>query len=314
MDLHLLDCSQYIWAGAFSKMRIVRGVRETNGEYCENGAPIGGVMFLLRRATELLSDNSIVMPVFDSTPTIKREMYYNTFGDEFGYKGTRRAVPENCIKEQKDYAYDIMSSIGFPTQIAEGYESDDLMYTLARSYKNDFDTIHVHTSDSDLYFLVDDNIIIDTVGPNVGKYITPGNYYTTVEKNGTCPYNVFHIRKLCKGDTADNIPGIGSEWTKIFDDVIPASDFPKLGDLNLCRKYIRDALIKYPSTRNASRVLQTFNILMPLDVPEHLINSNEQLIDKAKLSYFLQGFKEDRDQWGYEDSLLEYIDRCWDGR
>lgn len=314
MDLHLLDCSQYIWAGSYSKARITRGVRESNGEYCENSAPIGGVLFLIKHAAELSRNGDVVMPVFDSTPELKREMYYKTFGEEYGYKGTRKQTSDMFIKEQKDYAYQILSSIGFPTQIAEGYESDDLLYTLTKLYKNDFDTVHVHTSDSDLYFLVGANVIIDTVGPNVGKYITPANYSTTVEKDGWCVYNGHHLRKLCKGDTSDNIPGIGMMWTELLDSVIPASELPKLGDLDLCRHYIKEALIKNPTAPNASRVLQTFNILVPLEVPEHFINPNEQVINKQKLAYYLSGWKEELDQWGYEDMLSDYIDRCWDGR
>lgn len=309
MELHILDCSQYIHAGSYANTTISRGVREDNGEYQENWAPIGGVRFLINRAAELCKDGSIVIPVFDKTPNIKREMYKAAFGDEFGYKGNRKTPdPMRAVSIQKDYAYIIMEKIGYPVQAAQDYESDDVIYTLVQMYKNDFESIHVHSSDSDLYFLVGGNVMMDTVGPNIGKVITQANYPNVVDKDGWCPYNVHHIRKLCNGDHSDNIPGIGSDWMPRLDSVIPADKLAYLGDLEVCREFLKDAVDKYPTAPNAHMLLKTFNILVPLVVPEHLINDVEPAIDWDKQRYFVHGWKPDEDHWGFEDDLTEYID------
>lgn len=311
MKLRILDTSQYIYAGAYKSATISRGVRETNGEYEENSAPIGGVRFLINSAAKLCSDDTIVIPVFDRTPTIKREMYADTFGDTHGYKGTRKQL-DSSIGIQKDYAFSILEKIGYPVQAAEGYETDDVIYTLVQMYKNDFEHIYIHSSDSDLYFMVGPNVSMDRVGDNVGKVITPANYSAVVDKDGFVAYNVFHLKKLCAGDKSDNISGIGKDWEPRFDSVIPASELSRLGDLDLCRDYLKKAILKYPDAPNAHMVLRTFDIMSPLLVPNHLINDCEPDIDWNKHRYFVHGWKPDEDRWGFEDDLLEYIDRFYE--
>ena len=309
MDLHILDCSQYVYAGSFSKVKVARGVRESDGEYMENSAPIGGVRFLIHQAAELAKNpNNVVIPVFDRPPVIKREMYYKTFGDEYGYKGTRPAK-DPAIPIQKDFAFKIMESIGFPVQAIDNYEADDVIYTLVQMYKNDYETVYVHCNDSDLYFIVSDNVCMDTVGPKVGKYVTRTNYESVVSKDG-CPYNVHHIRKLCAGDKSDNIPGVGNEWAARIDEIVMSDGgrYDRLGDLDLCRRYLRECVAKYPNQPGAQRLLSTFNILTPLLVPEYLINDIEPMIDKDKLRYFVHDFNPEYDHWGFENELLEYID------
>lgn len=310
MDLRILDCSQYIYAGSYKNAVISRGIREVDGEFSENAAPIGGVRFLVTQAASLVNDNTVVMPVFESKPTVKRQMYFDVFGEEYGYKRGRKSHGDD-IPLQRDYARRILEQCGFPVQFADGYEADDLIYTLVETYKNDFEHVYVHNNDSDLYFVVDDNVSIAKIGNNVGKVINRGNYCDMVDKKGWVCYNVHHMKKLCAGDTSDNIPGIGMDWEDRFDSVIPASELPKLGDLSLCREYIKKAIVAYPTAQNAYRVLSTFNILMPLEVPVYLINENEQDIDWNKLRYFVHGWKPDEDRWGFEDELSEYINNYY---
>lgn len=307
MVLHLLDCSQYIYAGARSNSIVSRGVRETNGEYQENWAPIGGVRFLVNQAAALSGPDSIVVPVFDRPPEIKREMYKEAYGLEYGYKGKRKA-PELAISLQKKYAEEVLREIGYPVQAAEQYECDDVLYTMVEMYKNDFEEIIVHCNDSDMYFLVGGNVSIGMVGSKVGKVVTTASYPHVVDPKGWCPYNVHHIRKLCTGDSSDNIPGVGSHWTELLDSVIPASELPNLGNLELCRSYLREALLKYPTAENAHALLSTFNILVPLQVPDYLINEVEPMIDLNKQRYFTSDWDESLDKWGFEDSLSAYID------
>lgn len=84
MILRILDCSQYIYAGSYKNSTIARGVRESDGVYKENDAPIGGVRFLINSAAKLCNDNTVVIPVFDSTPTIKRRCTKSTSETSMG--------------------------------------------------------------------------------------------------------------------------------------------------------------------------------------------------------------------------------------
>lgn len=313
MDLHILDASNYIYAGSYGSAMISRGVRETNGSYTENAAPIGGVRFLLRQAFKL-SKSGIVMPVFDRTPEIKRGMYEDLYGDPYGYKANRNSTTKskNKIKQQADYAEWILRECGFPVQAVEQYESDDVIYTLVEVFSSDFEHVYVHTRDSDLSFLVKENVTIEMVGDKVGKHIDMYNYNSVVDKDMDTLYNTIHFRKMMKGDMSDNIPPIGMDWAPLFDAVIPNEDYRKLGDLELSRKYIKDAVLANPTKAGANNILRVFNIIVPLFVPVKFLNEDEQELDKEMMDYYRMDWQPDMDKWGHEDRLLEFIDSCYD--
>lgn len=311
MDLHILDTSNYIYAGAYSNKVIARGVRETNGEYCSNEAPIGGVLFLLRQVRALTTEDSVVMPVFDRTPVIKREMYENAFGNPYGYKGTRPAKRED-ISMQKEYAEWILRDLGYPVQAVDGYEADDIIYTLVRAYINDFDHIYIHTRDSDLRFLVSDKVSIALVGDK-GTVIDMNNYNTVAHKSGWCAYNTVHLRKLIEGDSSDNIPGVGERWANLLDECMEdKAELRKLGDLDVARNLIKRTILKYPTEPGAHTLLSTFNIVCPLLVPEGEIDDSDMEVDFNKFAYYLNDFNPRLDKWQLEDRLTDYIDQYYE--
>ena len=308
MDLRIMDTSNYIYAGDFMHKYVQRGVRESDGMYEANSASIGGVRFLIRQAHKLLDDNTHVIPVFDTTPTIKREMYDNTFHNINGYKGTR-TYANPTIRIQRDYAYEVMRDIGFMVQRVEGYEADDVIYTLVNALKDDYEHIYIHTRDSDLAFLVSDNVTIETVGDK-GKHIDRYNYPYSLKKDWTINYNFYMLHKLCEGDKADNIPGIGKEWLAHLDEVVNDNNVVELGDLDKCRVHLREVIKRYPSEKNADRILQTFNILCPLLVNTDELEFYDDEINYGKLNYYLHDWAASEDKWNLEDMLLTYIEDC----
>ncbi|MBR3600603.1 MAG: hypothetical protein IKL53_12135 [Lachnospiraceae bacterium] len=311
MNLHILDTNNYLYAGSFENSVICRGVRENNSEYSAASAPIGGIRFLIKQVARLSTPDNVVMPVFDRPPDIKREMYKSVFGGIEEYKGNRKFTKTaQRVGQQKAYAEQILRDLGYPVQVADGYEADDLIYTIVNMVKDEYEHIYIHTKDSDLDFLVDENVSIYPVGDD-GKTITRWNYENVVDKSH-CLFCTHHLRKLCSGDTGDNIPGIGNEWAEKMDEVIPDGDYAKLGDLDLCRKYLKETILRNPTMPAGYRVLQTFNILAPLNVPYEEINEDEQDIDFDKLQYYLLGWNEKMDRWGLEDMLKDYIDSTFE--
>ncbi len=309
MFMRIMDCSNYIYAGSFSKSYISRGVRESNGEYAANEAPIGGVRFLLRQVHELMSQDTVVVPVFDRQPEIKRQMYEEAFGRQ-DYKGNRPAKKINITGQQR-YAEQILTELGFPVQSVDGYEADDVIYSLVKYYKDDFEHIYIHTRDSDLYFLVDVNVSIATVG-NVGNDIDIYSYPTLVKKGEHTLYNTAHLRKLCRGDASDNIPGVGWEFAEKIDALVSTEEYAKFGDLDLCREYIRKVVIANPTMAGAHNLLRTFNILVPLLIDYSLLNDAEQDVDTDKMRYYLSDWNKDLDRWNLEDELMEYIESYYE--
>ena len=313
MNLHIFDTSNYLYAGSAGRCPLIsRGIRESAGEYMDNVAPIGGVKFLLSEISKFISDDNVLMPVFDRTPEIKRQMYYEAFGDMYGYKGNRKSSElSEYVKVQKPYAERILIDMGFSVQAIEGYEADDIIYSLVKMYKDDFEHIYIHTRDSDLDFLVDTNVSIAQVGTH-GKVINRYNYETVVDKDNHTLFCTHHLRKLCKGDVSDNIPGIGKEWAVKMDEVIKDNDYAKLGDLDLCREYLKQTVLNNPTLPRAHMVLKIFNILCPLLVNFDELNNDEQNIDMDKLRYYLHNWNSKEDRWNLEDMLSEFIDSFYE--
>lgn len=312
MDLHLFDTSNYIYAGARSGTEVVRGVIQSGGPYCSRSAPVGGIMFLLKWMNYFSEQgDSIAMPVFDRTPVIKREMYTKAFGDPYGYKGTRAPKPKG-IEPQKEYAEWICRDIGFATQAVDGYESDDVIYSIVYYAKQEYCHVYIHTLDSDLFFLVSDNVTIEpiSVGSRInGKHIDMWNYHAMADSKRDTLYNTRLIRKLCEGDSSDNIPGVGWGWGEVLDKLMPNQhEYSKLGDLNLCRKYLREAAAKNPEMAGGHMLIPVFDIISPLLVPAEEIDFYEHQVDRDKLQYYLAGFNQSLDKWDLEDKLSEFID------
>lgn len=314
MFLNIVDTSNVLYAGASNEnVVIVRGCRESDGIYQDNSAPILGVKVLMEQINKMDKGGFVTMPVFDKTPTIKRKMYADTFGDEYGYKGNRtHKVKDSVMHAMREYSSWILRDVGFPVQEVDDYEADDVIYSLCKYYKDDFEHIYIYTLDSDLFFLVDDNISIVTRGSNKmwGRIIDKANYETSVKANEYVPYNVVHLKKLCESDTSDNIPGVGWDWGRVLDEIIGPDNLHKLGDLDLCRDYIKKAIVANPTMPGSSKLLQTFNILVPLEIPYELLNDAEPMIDYDKFEYYLKNWDQSLDRWNLEDRLLEYINQC----
>lgn len=314
MDLHIFDCSNYIYAGSFFKRgkghTVQRGIRETDGMYEANSAPIGGVSFLIRELMRYKNPNNILMPVFDRPAIKKRQMYLDLTGDAYGYKGNRKPA-ENSIVYQKEYAETILRRCGFPVQSAEEYEADDVIYTLVQMYKDDFEKIYIHTKDSDLHFLVSEKVEIAKVGTN-GKSVDLSNYYENAYSGQGIWYNSVLIHKLIKGDVADNIPGIGEYWRDIFEEELKEYMYPLLGDLDYVRKFLRELSTKYHNVLNAPTLTSYFNLLVPLVVPYDLIDNSDYDVDWDMFRYYVDGHDSSIDRWDCEELLLRYIDRYYE--
>lgn len=309
MDLHILDCSNYIYAGSFSSKWISRGVRESNGKYSANEAPIGGVRFLVHQVSQLMTPDTTIIPVFDRTPEIKKEMYIEAFGWD-GYKANRPSKKVDITQQQK-YAERILEEVGFPVQCVDRYEADDVIYSLVKYYKDDFDHIYIHTKDSDLFFLVDVNVSIAKVGDQ-GKDIDIYSYPVLAKSDEHTLYNTSHLRKLCRGDTSDNIPGVGWDFANRLDSIVSTGEYSKFGDLDLCREYIRKVVMENPTMTGAHNLLRTFNILTPLLIDYELLNDAEQDVNMDMFKYYLNDWNPKLDHWNLEDGLMEYIESYYE--
>ena len=303
--LHILDVSNYIYVYNFLNVSASRGVREIDGYYVPNSAPVGGVVGLAREIKKIIAQGEYVLLCFDRYAEKNKELFKRIFGSS-GYKAQRNN--DSKIYVQKDFAERVMRYIGVPCCAQEQYEADDLIYTAVCKYADEYDHIRVHTNDSDLAFLVNSTTSLQKVG-KVPKIITVENFDISIFKNLEIPYNSILFQKLCFGDKADNIPGLGKKWAVAIDSYIESEGYSwrDMGDVNLCRKVLINVIDQNPNLPDVERALDLFTLLTPSKLQYSDIEEPVNNIDVKKLNYLINLGRPSGDSYGIEDYLAEYL-------
>lgn len=220
--LRIFDVSTFVHAGAVNRHSFVAPdlVLEDDG-YRERRIYTGGVSLLWNTLYDVYGTCDLVF-CCDTRPTVKQDMFD-------GYKATRPHNPEKS-KMKKACQY-ILEDCGLEVLCEDGYEADDFIYSLVRDKKKEYDHIYIYTADSDLYFLVDDNVTI-LPSSSRAKKVTKQNYtYTAGKKDSYTPYNSMTFTKILEGDKSDNIPGLSDQrcrqlYSIFYNDLY----FPYMGD------------------------------------------------------------------------------------
>lgn len=290
--LRIYNVSDYVHAGAAPKTKTsfykpptyYAGVRELpDGSYSASRLPTGGIAFMLNPIFERITaddyeDETLVFCV-DDTPTIKRKMYAEVLKDEMGYKATR-AKKTLDVSIQRSAIKDILSLVSPNVLFAEGYEADDIIASLVKEYRNSYDHIYIHTRDTDLYCLVNDNVSIEPVGVQ-GKVVTKENFYSVMadKHNYPLPFNGVLLEKLFYGDRSDNIPGIGDYYINKVKSYITKDKYKYLVNLTAFKSWVSIA------TDNNPVVMGIVNLLLPLDVPSEYLTLYDEPINLNRLCY-----------------------------
>lgn len=290
--LRIYNVSDYVYAGAAPKSKdsfsrvpfFYGGVRELpDGSYAASKMPTGGISFSLnpifeRIVSEDYNDETLVFCI-DDEPTVKRNLYYKIFKDETGYKGNR--LPKSVdVSIQRDAIGDILSLFSHNVLFCEGLEADDIIASLVWKYKRSYDEIIIHTRDSDLFSLVDDNVSIGLVGTK-GKIVTKGNFSSVNKnKNGEpIPFNGILLDKLFYGDKSDNIPSIPYGMKSKIDSFITKDKYQFLTNVRLLRNWVAKAV------DNDFTTLGILDLLLPIEVPEEKLEIYDDMLDIRTLYY-----------------------------
>ena len=187
-QLYLLDGSSYIY-------RAYYGFRESA---TPGGMPANAVSGFTRMLLELLQQHrpDYFAVVFDPPrqDTFRRAIYP-------AYKANRDAMPEDLVS-QIPYIRKIVQALNIPALEAPGFEADDVIATLARTYAAEGIEVTVVTGDKDLLQIVSDRIgLLDTMK---GKRSGPQE---VLDRFGVPAGLVADVLGLA-GDTSDNIPGV----------------------------------------------------------------------------------------------------------
>jgi len=156
MNLHLFDTSEYIYSGS-RNLWILQGCAEVNGSFADAALPCGSLAYILNTFFEWGGENEVLVYCMDTPPMYKRALHEKFFTG--GYKGGRKA-PDIEIQVQKPMVDEMLGLIGANVVSVQGYEADDVIASMVKYYKDDFDKIYIHAKDSDLFYLVDEQVEI----------------------------------------------------------------------------------------------------------------------------------------------------------
>ena len=180
--------------------RAFYGIPElTNSEGLHTNAVYGFLNILFKILDEEKAQYLAV--AFDlKAPTFRHKMYAE-------YKGTRKAMPEE-LREQVPLMKEVLSAMGVPLLMKEGYEADDLLGTIAGQAERAGLEVSIVSGDRDLLQLATDKVQIRI--PKTKRTGTEiENYYAAdvKEKYLVRPTEFVDVKALM-GDASDNIPGI----------------------------------------------------------------------------------------------------------
>ena len=121
------------------------------------------------------------------------------------YKANRPPSPEE-LRVQIKAIYKIFEKLSLPMISIEGYEADDIIFTLANKHRSKDLDIKIISGDKDLFVLLDDTVNLLRPQRGASEYRIM-NGESVVEEIGIEPSQVFEYMALT-GDAADNVPGV----------------------------------------------------------------------------------------------------------
>ncbi|TXK85570.1 5'-3' exonuclease H3TH domain-containing protein [Paenibacillus sp. N3.4] len=209
------------------------------------------------------------------------------------YKGNRGPAPEELIP-QFDLVKDVTASFNIPNVGLVGYEADDCIGTLARTY-SPTTKVQILTGDHDMLQLVDENTEVIIMKKGQSNYMVYTLDTLMVEKSLT-PSQIIDLKGLT-GDTADNYPGvkgIGEKTaTKLLMEYQNIAGI--LENLAALPKGVRAKIEAEIEMLHLSRDLATIRLDVPIAcaleecgwamVPEKVLSKFEELEFKGLMKY-----------------------------
>ncbi len=262
-DLALIDVSPFIHAGHVNKYSALSLIQGDAVRCYTLTTPTGGTSLLFNTIYNLYGKCDIAF-CCDRNPTIKKDMIP-------GYKSSRDHNRE--IQVEKAAAEYILRECGGTVLAYSGYEADDIIYSLVQKFHNFYDHIYIYTSDSDLYFLVDDVVSIRPSSSRA-KMVTKENYREVNKTHAV--YNTITMNKIVFGDATDEIPKMPDDIRDKFVETFRTlNQWEKCGD--------KDFVLKMTQALVPEAVQYVLNVF-PLEV-EDLPNSFDEM-DKQMLINF----------------------------
>ena len=135
---------------------------------------------------------------FDTGRTFRDDLYPE-------YKGTREKMPDQ-LQIQIGRIQEVLEALNIPVLVADGYEADDVLGTIARQAEEEGLQTVIITGDRDLLQLVDEHTLVQLPGRRSGE-VQVFDEEAVRKAYGLSPDQLVDFKALV-GDKSDNIPGV----------------------------------------------------------------------------------------------------------
>lgn len=197
---------------------------------------------------------SCVISVMDANATLLREQIYPPYKQNRRDYQTEEKIFIHQHKTQ--FAMHISNKFQIPNIMKNGYESDDILHTLAKHLKDDYD-VWIYTVDKDLLQLVEKDVSVLLWSKNGYTKVTVDDNSFLQEKFLVDNYKDIYTHLVYVGDVSDNIKGVAGVGK-----VTAAKLIKEFGD---CDSIFRNAsLIEDMNIRNAKKI--SLNIQSSYDI------------------------------------------------
>lgn len=237
-----------------------------------HGEPTGAVYGVINMIRKLIADYKpdYLAVVFD--PKGK------TFRDEIypAYKAHRPPMPDP-LRMQIHMLHQVITAMGIPLVIVEGYEADDVIGTLATQACQEGAKVIVSTGDKDMTQIVCDTItVVNTMSG------TTLDREGVLKKFGVPPEKIIDYLALI-GDSVDNIPGVAKVGPKTA--VKWLTDYGTLASIMERAEEFTGKLGENLKASLTSLPLSQQLVTLKLDVPAemHWLDLKIQSPDETKL-------------------------------
>lgn len=254
--LFLLDAYALIYRAYYAFIR--------NPRYNSKGMNTSAIFGFVNSLNEVLEkeEPSHIAVAFDTPETTQREADYEE------YKAGREEMPED-IAASIPYIKSLLEGFRIPVIEKPGYEADDVIGTLARSFEGKGFKVYMMSSDKDLAQLVSEKVYLykpstKGQGPDI-MGVEEVRERFGVER----PEQVIDILALW-GDTVDNIPGVPGVGEKRAKELI--SEFGSMDGIyeriDEVKGKLREKLIEHKEQAYLCRSLVQIQTGLDLDVEE----------------------------------------------
>ena len=271
---------------------------------------IHGFLMMISKIIKDFDPEKLIITWDVSKRTFRTDLYED-------YKGNRKSAPDE-FKQQVKVLQKLIEKFNVPQVSLEGYEADDVLGTLSKSFNENNEEVLIVTGDRDSFQLISDKTNVLYTKKGISEVERYGE--TEFEEKYKISTSQYIEYLGLKGDSSDNIPGLPGVGEKTAINLL--TDYENIENIyknleNLTPK-LKNTFIENKDLLMLSKELATIKRDLDIKLPETKIKEsiffNEEVLEKAEndimkfeLSRFLGERKEKTQTTKTEELNIELI-------